>query len=151
MRYAELEDLTGSIEVLVFPGQVRKFDTLVQPDTFVAVYGNLDMAEDAPPKLRLENVVPLLAAAGRNTPTATKGSKPAAKLYLRMNSAQQERVDAVKAILKNANGDVPVILCYEDTRQNLKAPPGMQIRLGDGRLEQLTDLLHKENVRLVEI
>ena len=56
MRYVELEDLTGSIEVIAFPNSVKKFDSLLLEGEIVSISGNLDMADDAPPKLRLEEI-----------------------------------------------------------------------------------------------
>lgn len=146
MRYAELEDLTGSIEVLVFPSLVRKFDSLLQTDQMVAVEGNLDIAEDMPPKLRLEDVRPLTAAGTNPAQNTAAGS--GAKLYLRLRSGDP-REQAVKEILRGAGGGIPVILRYEDTRQTLMAPAGMWVSAGDGREEKLAALLGDENVKLV--
>ena len=139
MKYLELEDLTGTIEVLVFPSLVRRFDSLLQEDAIVAVEGNLDMTEDAPPKLRLENIQPLSEA--------TSKPNTEAKLYLRVLQSRDE--DAVKAILRGGKGEIPVILRLEETKQTLMAGKGMWISPGDGRQEKLVHLLGEENVKLV--
>ncbi|MBR5152718.1 MAG: DNA polymerase III subunit alpha [Clostridia bacterium] len=143
MRYLELEDLTGTIEVLVFPSLVRKFDTFLLEDSIVAISGNLDMAEDAPPKLRLESVCFLADCAPKKQPE-TSGYK----LYLRLMNNQLE--EGVKHILRGGEGDIPVILRYEDTKQTMMAGRSMWVSLGDGREEQLITLLGAENVKLVE-
>ena len=140
MKYLEVEDLTGTIEVLVFPSLVRRFDALLQEDAIVAIEGNLDMAEDAPPKLRLENVKPLDEAEPKHHADA--------KLYLRL--LRNELEEAVKAILRGGEGEIPVILRYETTKQTMMAGKNMWISLGDGRQEQLVHLLGEENVKLVE-
>ena len=140
MRYIELEDLSGSIEVLIFPGQLRRFDALAQTDKIVTVTGNLDMADDAPPKLRLEDIR-LLDVTAR---------KPA-RLYLRLDSRDAERMDAMKKILGGAEGDIDVIIKYEDTGQVVKAPRSMRVSKNDGREEALKTLLGEGNVRLVEV
>ncbi len=140
MRYIELEDLSGSIEVLIFPGQLRRFDALAQTDKIVTVTGNLDMADDAPPKLRLEDIRPLDVTA----------RKPA-RLYLRLDSRDAERMDAMKKILGGAEGDIDVIIKYEDTGQVVKAPRSMRVSKNDGREEALKTLLGEGNVRLVEV
>lgn len=135
MRYIVLEDLTGSIEVIVFPGQLRRYDAHLRTDLFVTVYGNLDMADDAPPKLRLEDIKPL-----------DLNAKKASRLYLRFHSGILENV---KEILSGANGDIEVVLKYTDTEQLVKAPKSMMINENDGRMEKLITLLGEENVRLV--
>ncbi len=140
MKYLELEDLTGTIEVLVFPSLVRRFDALLQEDTIVAVDGNLDLTEDAPPKLRLEGI--------KRLSEATPKPKKETKLYLRLFKNEDE--DAVKAILRGGAGEIPVILRYEETKQSMMAGRTMWVSPGDGRQEQLVHLLGEENVKLVE-
>ena len=139
MRYFELEDLTGTIEGIAFPGQLRRFDRLIQPDMQVTVQGNLDVSDDAPPKLRLEHISVLDTDAKRRT-----------KLYIRLDSRDSYAFGKVKEILRDANGIVEVIIKYEDTGQVLRAPRSMWIALRDGRFEELVSLLGGENVRLVE-
>ena len=139
MRYIELEDLTGSIEVLIFPSMLRRFDVLAQTDMIVTVSGNLDIADDAPPKIRLEDIKRLDTAIKR-----------ADKLYIRTDSRDLECVEEIKKILHNANGEIDVIIKYEDTGQVLKAPASMRVCENDGRIEKLSKLLGDENVRLVK-
>lgn len=138
MRYIELEDLTGAIEVIVFPSFLRRFDNLAQVDSLVTVCGNLDITEDAPPKLRLEDLRPL-----------EKSARKAARLYIRVDSRDNIKVEEIKQILKNANGTVEVVIRYSDTNQLVKAPTSMMINENDGRAEKLEALLGEENVRLV--
>ncbi len=144
MRYLELEDLTGTIEVLVFPSLVRRFDSLLLEDNIVAIFGNLDMAEEAPPKLRLEEACLLTDAVPSKKPVPKTGCK----LYLRLMNRENET--AIKSILRGASGDIPVILRYEDTKETMMAGKSMWIFLNDGREEQLTALLGESNVKLVE-
>ncbi len=139
MRYVELEDLTGSIEVIIFPSQLRKCDPLARPDMQVTICGNLDMTEDAPPKLRLEDIKPLDV-------TARKRSR----LYLRADSRDSRAIEGIKEILRGGNGDIEVAIKYEDTGQVLKAPASMWVERSDGKIERLAMLLGEENVRLVD-
>ncbi|MBQ2613735.1 MAG: DNA polymerase III subunit alpha [Clostridia bacterium] len=146
MRYLELEDLTGSMEVLVFPSLVRKFESLLQEDTIVAIEGNLDMTEDAPPKLRLEGIC-ALSDAVVSKPTREETT---AKLYVRLLRSDAQIEEQVKAILRGGEGDIPVILRYEDRQQTLMAGRNLWVSLNDGREQQLCALLGEENVKLVQ-
>lgn len=137
MKYLELEDLTGTMEVLVFPSLVRRFDDRLREDAIVLIEGNLDMTEDAPPKLRLENIRPL-----------TEDSARERKLYLRIFDRNTEA--DIKEILHGADGEIPVILRYEETKQTMMAGRSMWVSDTDGRIERLTRLLGEENVKLVE-
>lgn len=139
MRYVELEDLTGSIEVLVFPTMLRKFDALLQSEQMVVMEGNLDMAEEAPTKLRLEDVKPLVKEAPERD----------GKLYLRvLDQATQDL--AIKEILRGGAGKIPVILRYEKEKQTMMAPESMWVTEDDQRISRLQALLGEENVKLVK-
>ena len=141
MRYIELEDLTGSIEVIVFPSQVKRFDELTYPDNIVTISGNLDISDDAPPKLRLENIRPLDTAAQRRSRS---------RLYIRFDSRDIETMARVKDILRDANGDTEVVIRFEDTKQMVKAPASMMVNKNDKRIDSLIALLGEDNVKLVE-
>ena len=139
MMYAELEDLSGSIEVIIFPGQLRRFEDIAKEGSRVIISGNLDMADDAPPKLRLEDMRSL-----------DESLKKPPRLYLRVDSRTSDTMTEVKKILGSANGDIEVIIKYEDSGQAVKAPKSMRIGKEDGRIDKLCALLGGDNVRLVE-
>ncbi|MGN0178528.1 MAG: DNA polymerase III subunit alpha [Monoglobaceae bacterium] len=139
MMYAELEDLSGSIEVIIFPGQLRRFEDIAKEGSRVIISGNLDMADDAPPKLRLEDMRSL-----------DENFKKPPRLYLRVDSSTSDTMAEVKKILGSANGDIEVIIKYEDSGQAVKAPKSMRIGKEDGRIDRLYALLGGDNVRLVE-
>ena len=138
MRYIELEDLSGSIEVIVFPTFVKRFDALLNEENIVTISGNLDIMEDAPPKIRLEDIRPL-----------DLNVRKRKKLYLRCDSRDEATMEKIKDILRSANGDIDVIIKYEDTNQVVKAPASMMISENDGRYEKLVLVLGDENVKMV--
>ncbi len=141
MKYLVLEDMSGSIEVLVFPSLVRRFERLLETDRIVIIEGNLDLTEEQPPKLRLEDVKDLNAAAKEN---------PDKKLYIRLEEGYEDLFEDVKEILKNGNGDIPVVLRYEGSKQTMMAPKSMWISERDMRIDKLIDVLGERNVKLVE-
>lgn len=139
MRYIEVEDLTGSIEVIIFPSQVKRFDELTYVDKIVTISGNLDISEDAPPKIRLENIYLLDTSAKRKS-----------RLYIRFDSRDVQTMTKVKEILRDANGDTEVVIVFEDTKQKVKAPKTMMVNKNDKRIDSLINLLGEENVKYVE-
>lgn len=142
MRYFELEDLSGSMEVIVFPSQVKRFDEYTRTDRIVTVSGNLDISDASSPKLRLESVCGL-------ENDAKRCNEKTSKLYIRFDSRDVKTMSEVKSILRNANGDIEVIIKFEDTGGVVKAPKSMCINENDKRYEQLVNLLGDENVRMV--
>lgn len=139
MRYVEFEDLTASMEVIIFPGQLRRFADIAVEGSIVTISGNLDISDDAPPKLRLEDMRMLDETARKR-----------ARLYLRLDSTDTVVLNEVKRILKAESGDVSVVIKYSDNGQVVVAPKSMMVKRNDERTEILKKLLGDENVRLVE-
>ena len=139
MRYVEFEDLTASMEVIIFPGQLRRFADIAVEGSIVTISGNLDISDDAPPKLRLEDMRML-----------DETARKIARLYLRLDSTDTVVLNEVKRILKAESGDVSVVIKYSDNGQVVAAPKSMMVKRNDERTEILKKLLGDENVRLVE-
>lgn len=139
MRYVEFEDLTASMEVIIFPGQLRRFADIAVEGSIVTISGNLDISDDAPPKLRLEDMRML-----------DETVRKRARLYLRLDSTDTVVLNEVKRILKAESGDVSVVIKYSDNGQVVAAPKSMMVKRNDERTEILKKLLGDENVRLVE-
>ena len=139
-----MEDLTGSIEVIVFPSQVVKFDKLLKQDTLVIVKGNLDIQDESAPKLRLEEIRPFQIGE-----TPEKRKEEVSKIYLQMGSNETEKIAEVKKILRRDIGVLDVFIYFSDLKKVSKAPENMRLRIDDERLTELQSILGAENVRLV--
>ncbi len=137
MLYVTFEDLTGEIEVLVFPSQVKRFDDVLKEENICLLQGNLDIQEDRPTKIRLEGIELL--------ETSTPDFK---KLYLKLRSDEREKLDKVKLILGGTNGIVPVLIYYEDTKETLQAPKTFWVK-NDESVPKLIEILGEDSVKLV--
>ena len=138
MLYITFEDMSGEIEVLVFPSQVKRFEAILKEENICLLQGNLDIQEERPSKIRLEGIELLN--------TWVPDFK---KLYLRLKSDETEKLTRVKNILLGANGSVPVLIYYEDTKETLQAPKSMWLK-SDKSIEQLENVLGFENVKKVK-
>jgi len=138
MLYMTFEDLSGEIEVLVFPSQVKRFDPILKEENLCVLQGNLDVQEEKPTKIRLESIELL--------ETKTLDFK---KLYIKMNSDEKEKLDMVKAKLLGGYGTVPVIIYYEDTKERLQAPKSMWLK-NDECIPELEKVLGVDSVKKVK-
>ncbi|MBQ8972164.1 MAG: DNA polymerase III subunit alpha, partial [Clostridia bacterium] len=125
MAFVQLEDLYGSIEVLVFPKVYeREFEQLV-PEAPVRMTGKLSVREDEAPKLLLDRVYALDEEPEedkplRYTPPPAQTAPPSGrKLYLRLNEGQRERA---LSILKETPGRIPVVLYMVENKKALLTP-----------------------------
>jgi len=59
MAFIDIEDLTGTMEAIVFPTVFEKYKSLLLPDSKVYVKGRVNYKEDESPKLIVEELSPL--------------------------------------------------------------------------------------------
>jgi DNA polymerase-3 subunit alpha len=110
MAFVTVEDVTGSMEMLVFP---KIFAENVEKFTAGSIYvftGRVSIREDEPPSLVLDS----LESAPEDKPQPKKARRG---IFIRFPSADDERVGECKSFLKTCpNGDMPLSLFYNDKR-----------------------------------
>ena len=159
MGFATLEDLTGTIEALVFPKVLERVSTELVPDTAVVLSGRLSIREEEDPKLLLDAVEPLLTNAeidtavqnGTLTPDATRPAAqepalPGKTLYLRLPT--DSAIQLVRPVLARHSGSADVVLYIEATGAKLRAPAQLRVRPTKALLGELSGMLGAKNVVL---
>ncbi len=137
MAFITLEDLYGTIEVIVFPATYKKYSRLLDNDSTVIIEGKLSLREDEEPKILCDQVIPLTSSINR-------------KLYLKI--AKNRKIDIsrqISPILRKYKGDIPVILYLEASGKQNLANRELWIRQDKELIEELSRLLGKECVKLV--
>ena len=134
MGFLVLEDLTGSIEGLVFPKVYEKYASMLSSDSLVVVDGKLSFREEEEPKLLVDAVRPLNAAnaairaaapekaapAGRSREGASARSLSAPKLAaqsqrkLYLLADTRARMEEIKSLCQSHPGPVPVTVKIQD-------------------------------------
>lgn len=163
MGFATLEDLTGAIEMLVFPKVLERVATELMPDTAVIVNGRLSIREDEDPKLLLDEIEPLPTnaeardqanKAGVSPKTVTSAASapapdevlPGSTLYLRLPS--DSAIPMVTPLLERSSGPIGVVLYIEATGKKLRAPASMNVTPTKKLIGALRDMLGAKNVVL---
>ena len=123
MAYLQLEDLTGTTEVIVFPKLMPQLSAAQGQDQPVAVYGRLSVREDEI-SVRMSAMEPLADAKPRRTGAAAAAAQPAAPqkgaarvLYLKAPSAESRAWRQAKkflVIFDEGPNLVPVWVKYTD-------------------------------------
>ncbi|MFY9296127.1 MAG: DNA polymerase III subunit alpha [Caldicoprobacterales bacterium] len=137
MAFITLEDLYGTIEIIVFPAVYKKYHKLLDNDSTVIIEGKLSLREDEEPKILCDQIVPLTSSVNR-------------KLYLKI--AKDKRIDIsqqISPILRKYKGNIPVILYIEASGMKSLANRELWIRQDRQLIEELSDVLGEECVRLV--
>ncbi len=116
-----LEDLTGGIEVLVFPrvyAQTSSFGN----DQVVVVVGRYNIREDekkifAEKITALEDLKPFVESKPISLPKITKPHTVGKRLFLRFTTEKMELMEATMNILQRFPGSQPVYFYFEDTKK----------------------------------
>ena len=136
MAFLTLEDLYGTMEVIVFPSILEKYSKLMEIENIVLIKGRISIKEEEQPKIICEEVSPL-----RKTVMH--------KLYLRVNNeVNSELLESVFCILKFFGGNTPVCL-YDEHQKKVKViERDYWVSLNDVVLDELKSVLGDENVRV---
>ena len=153
MGFVTLEDLTGTIEALVFPKVLERVSTELTPDTAVILGGRLSIREEEEPKLLLDTVEPLYTDAELEQMEAQGTISPAARqvlpgntLYLRIPS--DSAISMITPVLQRSPGAVTVVLYIESTGAKLRAPQSLFVSPTQELIHNLSDMLGAKNVVL---
>lgn len=158
MGFVTLEDMTGTIEALVFPKVLERVSTELTPDTAVVLSGRLSIREDDDAKLLLDTVEPLMTNAeyaqalkdGMLSPQAAPKKQdavlPGSTLYLRLPS--DSAIQVIRPVLSRYHGEVSVVLYIENTGVKLRAPKELYVAATKAMMDELIEMLGHKNVVL---
>ena len=133
MGFVMLEDLTGTIEALVFPKVLERVSTELTPDTAVILGGRLSIREEEEPKLLLDTVEPLYTDAELEQMERPRHDfariQAGSSRQVRSTCASpsDSAIGMIQPVLQRFSGPKPVILYIESTGAKLRAPQNLFI------------------------
>jgi len=128
MAFVKLEDLTGGVELVIFPDLFEKQGSLLQEDNLVFVEGRTDLKEEEEVKILAEKIAPLSRQ----------------KKYLRLiidETHGQELLQDLKNTLIAEKGEVPVCLFFKKENKMLMLKEEYWVRDHPQCRRQLENLL----------
>ncbi len=148
MAFTSVEDLTGTMEVIVFPRVLDTFRDALKENAVVVIEGRLSVREDEPSKLMAESISPIEGY----DPKRPQANRPdlmrdaAQRLYVRLPSRSCPEYAKVINLLEIFDGDMPVIFYLEDVKQKLAAPRRLYASGHPLLMQELKRLLGEHNV-----
>ena len=139
MAFLKLEDLTGTIEVIVFPRTLDRLRDVIKEDALVKIKGRVSIKEDELPKLICEHIDGLEKVNGN-------------KVYIRVENEKSLREVTIKLkdIVKDYSGDTPIYLFVADKRQSYRLSRDKWVKEDDELLDILKQQFGEENVKFIE-
>ena len=137
MCFLSLEDLQGTMEIIVFPKVMEQCSAFLDEEAVVLVKGRANVSADGEAKVIAASVTPLMEE--------TEEKKPAS-LWLKQAAGNEMPLVWITAILEKYKGDTPVYIYEEKTKRKMKADRKFWVTLEEGLLEELRKLLGEKNV-----
>lgn len=173
MAFLTLEDLTGQIEVLVFPRVYEQYFTTLTVDAMLMLHGKLSVREDEAPKLLLDSAAPLASAdeatltqgfspakrtarSSYSPPARATSSAPEAEVFQPAEPTQKlclklptrADLESLKPLFRATPGGVPVLIRIADSGEALKVPRELWVTPTPSLLTALTGKLGEACVSL---
>ncbi len=147
MAFLQVEDLYGSVEVIVFPKVLADFAVQLREGNIVLLSGRISVREDEDAKIICESVMDAPHLGDAEQPQGARKSKRQG-LYLRLPQEHCTEMDKVTNLLEIFDGGFPVYFYYKDTGKYFIAPRSLWIDVNQPLIDELGHVLGSENVAL---
>ncbi len=146
MAFITVEDRSGEIEVVVFPGQLSGLSHLLTVDSAVKITGNISVREDENAKIKLQSAEILLPDDQQKKKENTK-KNVLPTLYLKVPSVDSREYKRVYAFVEIFRGAVPVVIYDAKTGKKYKSA-NFGIDLSEFTVNELKSILGENSVIL---
>ena len=149
MAYATVEDLFGSLSLLIFPKTLARFGELLSSGKPLVLGGRLNGGDEEPPVLLVEEVTAELRTAPKAA-AKPELSKPKAAtrpgLYLRVADEADPRYRQARRLLRVFDGNFPVYVRFCDSGKMVRLPESCFVQPNEVLTNELKLVLGDENV-----
>ena len=140
---AQLEDLRGSVELLVFPKAYLQMQSVLKPDAALLIRGTVRHEENQKPRVSVSDARPLDAA--------VNGAKTQLRIRMNLEAMGDARLNQLAETLGAYPGESPILFELVRTddyvvRIQSRAPRG--VKTDDALLSRLREICGEESVRL---
>ena len=137
MAFLQVEDLLGSVEVIVFPGQYERFGRDIAEDNKVFIRGRVSIEEDKDGKLICEQITPF--------------DSVARKLWVKFPTKQEYEAHREELFdaLRQSEGRDSVVIYVADPKSMNALPRNWNVNAGEELVGKLSTLYGAENVKVV--
>ena len=138
MAFLTVEDLVGTVEVVVFPRDYEKWQMLITDDARVFIQGRVNAEDDRPSKLILEKVHSF-----EDIPR---------EIWIQFkDKAEYSAAEAeLQSFLQSASGTSAVVIYLKDVKAMKRLPAAFCIRINEEILSELKKKYGESNVKVVE-
>ena len=123
MAFTSVEDLSGTMEIIVFPKVLADCRSALQDNAVVVINGRVSVKEEENAKLVAEKITPIEEYSASGAAPRPAQERPARKgMYLKVPSRSCPQFAKVENLLSIFEGPLPVYIYFEDQKQLTLAP-----------------------------
>ena len=138
MAFITVEDLFGTVEVIIFPRDYEKWQAMLNEDARVFVQGRVNAEDDKPSKLILEKV------------RAFEDMPQELWIQFKDKAEYAEKEQELLETLKGYAGVSAVVIYLKDVNAMKRLPAGYHARISDSLTGELRKKYGESNVKVVE-
>ena len=138
MAFLTVEDLLGTVEIVVFPRDYEKWQSMLNEDARVFVQGRVNAEDDKPSKLILEKV------------RAFEDMPQELWIQFKDKAEYAEKEQELLETLKGYAGVSAVVIYLKDVNAMKRLPAGYHARISDSLTGELRKKYGESNVKVVE-
>ena len=138
MAFLTVEDLLGTVEIVVFPRDYEKWQAMLNEDARVFVQGRVNAEDDKPSKLILEKV------------RAFEDMPQELWIQFKDKAEYAEKEQELLETLKGYSGVSAVVIYLKDVNAMKRLPAGYHARISDSLTGELWKKYGESNVKVVE-
>ena len=137
MAFLQVEDLVGSVEVIVFPRDYEKNSDKLMEDNKVFIRGRVSLEEDRDGKLICEKI--------------TAFDEIPKKLWIKFptKEAYEQEAEQLLSLLADSDGKDGVVIYIHEPRAMKQLPPNRNVEANEALCEKLVQRYGKENIKVV--
>ncbi len=145
MAFVTVEDLSGIMEILVFPKVLEEFSEFIRDNAIIVVEGTFSYKEDEDSKILADKISDINMHSTNKLAQNTKTSKHG--LWLKVATRKSDEFEQVCKLLTIFDGDTPVYFYVEDEKQRILAPKNLWCVYSDLLLHELGNIIGADNIK----
>ena len=159
MAFVTLEDLYGSMEIIVFPNILTRYGSMLVNENAVFIDGRLSIREEEQPKIICESVRIIKKKENSDSrqvefsgPEGQDSEVRSDKIYIRTDASPDSRwLQSAFSLLKYFRGDTPVQFCSTDNMGNITKTKTEEycVQMCETLHKELVERFGEENVKIV--
>ena len=138
MAFITIEDLTGSVEVIIFPRDYERYQRYINDDAKIFVIGRATVEDEQNGKIICEKIISF-----DETPKS---------LWLKFENMEDytKNESSIMQLLRTSDGNSDVIIYISGTKQMKKLGRNFTVNVDTAFVEKLQAVIGAENVKIVE-